>query len=76
MSNLIGKTIVIHDCSDPTKLQLMGEYEILSVNNRGAIKVKDYPTDIHFSIDENFEKFAQGKVAFVHPDEVYAYLKP
>lgn len=73
---LVGRTIVIHDCSDPKKLQLMGEYEILSVNSNGVMKLKDYPTDVSFSKYENFLKFAQEKVAFIHPHEVYAYLNP
>lgn len=75
-SFLIGRTIVIHDCYDPHSLILIGKYEILSVSEKGVMKLKDYPTNVFFSKQESFVDFTEGKVAFIHPNEVYAYLKP
>jgi len=54
----------------------MGEYEITGVEGDSTLILKDYPTPTHFAKSEDFAKFAEGQVAFIHPDEVYAYIKP
>jgi len=70
---LIGKVIVVHDLVGHNRI--MGEYEIQDVLSNSSIKTKDYPTDTCFARSEDLEKIANGGVAFIHPNEVYAYLK-
>jgi len=78
---LIGKVIVVHDCTDNKgdislgHNRIMGEYEILDVLSDSSIRTKDYPTDTCFARPEDLEKIANGGIAFIHPNEVYAYLK-
>ena len=80
-AKLIGRIIVVHDCTDEKgdislgHNRIMGEYEILDVLSPSMIQTKDYPTETCFARSEDLERVVNGGVAFIHPDEVYAYLK-
>lgn len=73
---LVGRTWLVFDTYNGKSKQMGKEEVITSVDSDGGIESKDYPTKHFFSNEEDFNSFMDGKVAWIHPGEVYAFLKP